>query len=67
MITGSTWGNAVIYLFPSLMLLHAAPKHPELLQPHVPFAVLTGTLGLLLASTGSKRIASLIRTTGSKQ
>lgn len=58
---GSTWGNAVIYLFPSLMLLHAAPKYPELLQAHVPFAALTGIMGLLLASMGSRRILALLK------
>jgi hypothetical protein len=59
--SGSTWGNAVIYLFPSLMLLHAAPKYPELLQAHVPFAALTGIMGLLLASIGSRRILALLK------
>jgi hypothetical protein len=59
--SGSTWGNAVIYLFPSLMVLHAAPRHPELLGRHVPLAALTGILGLALAAAGSRRIALLLR------
>jgi amino acid permease len=56
---GATWGNCVIYLFPALMLHHAASKYPSL-QSKVPFAVGTGLFGLGLGIVGTwKAIQSI--------
>jgi len=51
---GATWGNAVIYLFPALMLYHTAKKYPEI-QKDVPQAVASGLLGLVLGAVGTTR------------
>ena len=52
---GATWGNCVIYLFPAVMLVRLAAQHPNDadLQRHVPRAVATGVVGLLLGVLGT--------------
>lgn len=55
---GATWGNAVIYLFPSLMLYKASKQYPEL-KSQVPLAVLLGFSGLALGVIGSMRALKL--------
>jgi amino acid permease len=51
---GATWGNAVIYLFPSLMLWNAA-KTNKALQAHVTPAVATGVIGLFMGTVATYR------------
>ncbi|EEC42689.1 predicted protein [Phaeodactylum tricornutum CCAP 1055/1] len=51
---GATWGNCVIYIFPSLMLFKAANTRPWL-QAKRAQAVLTGLLGLVLGVLGTKQ------------
>ena len=49
---GATWGNAVIYLFPTYMFVQCAKKMPEL-NKEVPVATATGFLGLFMGIIGT--------------
>ena len=49
---GATWGNAVIYLFPTYMFVQCAKKMPEL-KKEIPLATATGFLGLFMGIIGA--------------
>jgi amino acid permease len=49
---GATWGNLLVYVFPSIMMVHAAKSHPEL-QGNVPLSIGTGILGLAMGIVGT--------------
>ncbi|KAI2507061.1 transmembrane amino acid transporter protein [Fragilaria crotonensis] len=49
---GATWGNAVIYLFPTYMFVQCAKKMPEL-KKEIPVATATGLLGLFMGIIGT--------------
>jgi amino acid permease len=51
---GATWGNALIYLFPTFMLMQCAKKMPQL-KKEVPIAAATGLLGLMMGVIGTIR------------
>jgi hypothetical protein len=55
---GATWGNAVIYLFPTYyvqyMFVQCAKKMPEL-RKEVPLATATGIVGLLMGIVGATK------------
>jgi amino acid permease len=51
---GATWGNAVIYLFPTYMFVQCAKKMPEL-RKEVPLATATGLLGLAMGVIGTQK------------
>jgi len=51
-LSGATWGNCVIYIFPSYMVLRGVQHYPAL-QPHVVPALLTGLLGAVLGAVGA--------------
>ena len=51
---GATWGNALIYLFPTFMLIQSAKKMPGL-QKEVPIAAATGLVGLTMGVIGTIR------------
>jgi len=51
---GATWGNALIYLFPTFMLIQCAKTMPQL-KKEVPFAAATGFLGLTMGVIGTIR------------
>lgn len=50
---GATWGNAVIYLFPTFMFVQIARTQKPELKAEVPVAILTGILGLFMGLVGT--------------
>lgn len=52
--SGATWGNAVIYLFPTYMFTQCAAKNIRPgLKLEVPIAILTGLIGLSMGILGT--------------
>jgi amino acid permease len=53
-LAGSTWGNMLVYLFPTYMFIRVAKTKPEL-RGEVPQATITAVLGLCLGVIGTVR------------
>lgn len=58
---GATWGNYVVYLFPTIMFSRLADTTMPSLQKEKPLAVATGLIGLVMGIIG------LIRTVNNMQ
>ena len=51
-LAGSTWGNCLVYLFPTYMFIRLSKSRPEL-QGEVPQAVMTAVIGLFMGVIGT--------------
>lgn len=58
---GATWGNAVIYLFPTYMFCRLADTTMPSLKKEKPVAVVTGLTGLCMGVIGTIRSIKAIQ------
>jgi hypothetical protein len=69
-LSGSTWGNAITYLFPTFMVISLAVRNKELVHPQLnwvkskPIVLASGTtavLGMIMAVVGLSRALLMLK------